>query len=100
MEKIMNECLRQKIGSCGGCDVLAIAINQARWRGIEPARVESQYCPPGERMDFEWAINRDASHGMGQRRGENMEGLTDIRPTNSSSGAKISKSKTGQWFQE
>lgn len=46
------ECLRQKIGSCGGCEVLEIVQQKTPRREIDPeviSRVAETYCPEGEK---------------------------------------------------
>ena len=74
--------MRNTLGSCGGCNIVTIAIGLVRWEGLSvndaESRVKHDYCPPGENPDISVTTNRDASYAMGQRREENLEGLMSI----------------------
>lgn len=46
------ECLRQKTGSCGGCQILGIMQQKTPRGEIDPEvidRVAENYCPEGEK---------------------------------------------------
>lgn len=47
-----TECLRQKIGSCGGCEILEIVQQKSPHKGINPEVIETiakTYCPEREK---------------------------------------------------
>lgn len=77
-----TRCLRNTLGSCGGCNIAMIGIGLVRWEGLSvndaKLRIRNDYCPPGENPDISITINRNASFAMGQRREENLEGLESI----------------------
>ncbi len=106
MSNRLETCVRQKIGSCRGCTETKQGIDLVRWRGFSVAEAESRLqqtvCPEGEHPDIVELFNYDAFYAFGQPREENLEGLQDIgRPSsNPLSGKKISKSRTGTWFQK
>lgn len=81
-EERKTRCLRNSIGSCGGCNIALIAMGLVRWHGlsIEAAeeKIRHNYCPTGEYPNIEPEVNRDASCTMGAPRQENLEGLTLI----------------------
>jgi hypothetical protein len=77
-----TRCLRNTLGSCGGCNIAMIAMGLVRWNGLSIKDAESQikksYCPTGIDPDISIMVNREASYGMGQTRTENLEGLESI----------------------
>lgn len=77
-----TRCLRNTLGSCGGCNIAMIGIGLVRWDGLSIKDAESEirksYCPTEVDPDISIMINREASFGMGQSRAENIEGLERI----------------------
>lgn len=77
-----TRCLRNSLGSCGGCNIATIAMGLVRWDGLSIREAESKirksYCPPGVDPDISIMVNREASYGMGQTRTENLESLDPI----------------------
>jgi len=75
-------CLRNTLGSCGGCNIAMIGIALVRWDGLSirdaESKIRKSYCPTGVDPDISIMVNRDASYGMGQSRAENLEDLESI----------------------
>ncbi len=74
--KYMNKetCIRQKLGSCEGCNMIQMIKHDARWHqmSVEGAAkiIKDELCPKGEKPDVTKIRNMWASFGMGQRREE------------------------------
>ena len=70
-------CYKRTLGTCRPCNVLLIAINNARWKSLDldvaKREVAAQYCPQGELPQIELVINNEAAFSMGQRRNENTD---------------------------
>ncbi len=70
-------CYKKTTGTCRPCNVLLIAIRNARWKSLNLAeakrKVGQEYCPSGELPQLELVVNNEASFGMGQSRSENTD---------------------------
>jgi hypothetical protein len=103
-----DPCLKEKLGTCCGCNVMAIAILQMRWQGLTldeaTGSIHKEYCPV--KPDHAGRhINREASIAFGQRRHENVEFTHDRRPLRQKPRkgrphTKMSKSSTGKFFRD
>ncbi len=108
MRKETHRCLQERTGSCSGCPIIEIAILGMRWRGNDlgtmHSHIAAHYCPDDVHpQPLEKFINKNASHGLGQRRYENTQfdhQRVPLRPKpyKGKPHSKMSKSKTGRFF--